>query len=202
MFWFQHPAVLIENLDIWPMPNMDFDSKLNAISRLVIILTVLGYLYTNNSRLLFTGIATLSVIVFMYQQKKTLQSEIREGFSLQDLIPNDYAATYYDSNMNNPLGNILLPEIQDTPKRHEAKPAFNNKTKEEIDENVKKMVSECHPDFPDIDKKPFRDLGDNIELHNSMIPFNSNPNTEIPNNQNAFAKFCYGDMPSFKEAHM
>ena len=64
------------------------------------------------------------------------------------------------------------------------------------------MVSECHPDFPDIDKKLFRDLGDNIEFHNSMIPFNSNPNTEIPNDQNAFAKFCYGDMPSFKEAHM
>ena len=60
------------------------------------------------------------------------------------------------------------------------------------------MIQDQHPDFPDMKDKLFKDLGDSVEFHNSMIPFNSNPSTQIPNDQNAFAKFCYGDMPSCK----
>lgn len=201
MFWFQHPEVLISNFDLWPMPNMDFDSKLNAISRLIIILTVIGYFYTKNPKIIFTGIVTLVVIVFMHQQRTAL-NQTTEGFTLQDLVPNNYAPEYHHSTVDNPLGNILLPEIQDIPKRHEAGPSFNNKTKEEINENVKQIVKASHPDFPDIDKRLFQDLGDNVEFEHSMIPFNSCPNTQIPNDQDAFAKFCYGNMHSFKEEHM
>jgi hypothetical protein len=35
----------------------------------------------------------------------------------------------------------------------------------------------------------------------SLMPFNSNPNTTIPNDQQAFAEFCYGSMISCKEGN-
>ena len=50
-----------------------------------------------------------------------------------------------------------------------------------------------------IKKKLFKDLGDEIEFDRSMRNFYSTPNTKIPNDQEGFAKFCYGDMPSCKE---
>jgi hypothetical protein len=34
-----------------------------------------------------------------------------------------------------------------------------------------------------------------------MINFNTNPNTQIPNDQAGFADFCYGNMPSCKEGN-
>ena len=43
MFWFQHPKVLIKDFELWPSEDMVFNRKLNAMSRLVILLTVLGF---------------------------------------------------------------------------------------------------------------------------------------------------------------
>ena len=50
MFWFQHPNVLFKEFELWPKENMMFNEKLNAISRLVILLTIIGFLYTQNMR--------------------------------------------------------------------------------------------------------------------------------------------------------
>ena len=44
-------------------------------------------------------------------------------------------------------------------------------------------------------------LGDNYMFEDSMHRFISNPNTQIPNDQEGFAKFCYGEMVSAKEGN-
>jgi hypothetical protein len=194
LFWFQHPSVLLKDFELWPHEDMDFNKKLNAISRLIILLSLLGYTYTKNTNLLVVGMITLGVIIFLHQQKSVLTKQ--EGFTTQDILPTQN--TYYTPNTKNPLSNVLLPEIQDDPNRPVAPPAFNPTTQQEINRNTQDMVQEQHPDFPDMKDKLFKDLGDSVEFHNSMIPFNSNPSTQIPNDQNAFAKFCYGDMPSCK----
>jgi len=193
-FWFQHPSELVKDFELWPKENMDLKTKLNAISRLIILLTLLGYLYTQNLNILIVGLVTLGVIVFLYHQKTSLKHE--EGFSVRDIVPSN--TTYYKPSSKNPLSNVLLTEIRDDPKRNEAPPAFDPPTHREINKDVQQMVQDQHPDFPDMKDKLFKDLGDSVDFHNSMIPFNSNPATQIPNDQNAFAKFCYGDMPSCK----
>jgi hypothetical protein len=41
-FWGNQPEVLLnknEMLELWPTPNMSYESKLNAITRLIILLT-------------------------------------------------------------------------------------------------------------------------------------------------------------------
>ena len=51
-FWFQYPSILVKDFELWPNEDMSFDRKLNAISRLIILLSLLGFLYTKNSRIL------------------------------------------------------------------------------------------------------------------------------------------------------
>lgn len=197
MFWFQHPTVLIQDFELWPKEDMDLNRKLNAISRLVILLTILGFGYTQNVRFLTVGIATLVVVVFLHRQKMDLDKQ--EGFSMKDIVPvPPENMSFYKPSPKNPLSNVLLTEIMDDPDREAAPPAFNPPTTREINRDTQEMVQQQYPDFPGIKDKLFKDLGDSFEFHNSMIPFNSNPATTIPNDQNAFAKFCYGDMPSCK----
>jgi len=60
-FWVNDPLVLFkreEMMDIWPDPLMSIEQKLNAISRIVILLTLLGFLITRNVNILFTGAIT------------------------------------------------------------------------------------------------------------------------------------------------
>ena len=91
---------------------------------------------------------------------------------------------------NNPLMNVLLPEIKYNPKRKMAAPSFNRAVEKEIN----KMAGNVGPD-----PRLFLDLGDSVSFEQSMRNFYSTANTKVPNDQTAFAKYCYGDMPSCKE---
>jgi hypothetical protein len=72
----------------------------------------------------------------------------------------------------------------------------------DILKQAKKMVQDANPGQPDIAKKLFTDLADEFEFEQSMRPFHSTANTMIPNDQGAFAEFCYGNMVSCKEGNM
>ena len=48
IFWISKPSILIDKTQIsqiWPKPHMSYVERLNAITRLTILLTVLGYLF-------------------------------------------------------------------------------------------------------------------------------------------------------------
>ena len=67
-FWLSDPTILLNKqhiLELWPNRNMDKNDKLNAISRLIILLTVVGFLYTRELKMLITGLITLVVIVLV-----------------------------------------------------------------------------------------------------------------------------------------
>ena len=52
-FWFNKPNILLkqtEITEIWPAPAMATERKLNAITRLIILLTLLGYLVTQKMK--------------------------------------------------------------------------------------------------------------------------------------------------------
>jgi hypothetical protein len=89
----------------------------------------------------------------------------------------------------NPMMNVMLPEINDNPNRKPAGPSFNKSVEKEIDNSV----------ISNLDKRLFKNLGDNIAHQQSMRNFYTMPNTQIPNDQKAFAEFCYGSMLSCKE---
>ncbi len=192
-FWIEEPNEIIKNSNIWPMANQNKISKFNSISRLIILLTIFGFFITRSLSLLLSGIVTLAIIVFMYYYKPNKEKEnINEMFTNPD--------NFTQSTPDNPLSNIQLPEIKDDPDRKPAPDAFGKENEDIINEMTKKMVIDKSFDGDEtIKKKLFKDLGDEIEFDRSMRNFYSTPNTKIPNDQEGFAKFCYGDMPSCKE---
>jgi hypothetical protein len=185
-FWLKNPTILFE-LDritnLFPQKTESFEEKLNSISRLVILLTVVGFIYTRSIRMLIACALTLFAIVIVYKNKA--DNSIKEGFAKKEQLP----AGFTKPSKQNPLMNVLLTEIEANPTRPPAEPAFAPQVEAQINEDA-------------VDPRIFKDLGDNIEFENSMRNFYATANTQIPNDQAAFAQFCYGNMPSCKEGNM
>jgi hypothetical protein len=156
---------------------MTQDDKLNAISRFVILLSLLGFVLTQTVRFLWIGIATLFIIV-MYQKVQTTEAFTEKQTA--QTVPTQ----------ENPLMNVLLPEINGNPNRGKAL-TYNPKTEKKIMEKVKKGL----------DPRIYRGTNNELDLEYSMRQFYTNPSTTVPNNQEEFATFCYGDMISAKEGN-
>jgi hypothetical protein len=222
-FWLNDPTILLNKnyvTQLWPCPKMSFEEKMNSISRLVIILTILGFIFTMSLRILFIGFVTLFAIILMNFYKNP-NSKSKEGFRKrvtfqgaednysqnQIKIRNPETLEYYlksdfeQVNKKNPFNNVLLTQINDDPERKAAPPSFNPDVDEDITRNVKKMVQSLNPGIKDTNKQLFGDLGENFYLDQSMRIFNSNPNTRVASDQGAFGEFLYGNMPSAKEGN-
>jgi len=223
-FWSSDPTILFNKkqiLELWPTNNMTYVQKLNAITRLVILITILGYLITMNQRILIIGLVTLAVIFLMFQmnKKKITKEMLSENFTVEgdnviDLFPDKkdsitnpvtletvLRSEFKEGNKKNPFSNVLLTQIGDDPERKSAPPAFNPDVEMDITKNVKKAVQNMNPGIKNTNKQLFGDLYQEFELDQSNRLFFSTPNTGVvPGDQSSFGKYLYGDMPSAKES--
>ena len=234
-FWINDPRILFnreEMMDIWPAPLMSIEQKLNAISRIVILLSILGFLITKNVNILFTGTITLAIFVMMYKLQyqeeydskngknadnndnnnnnnganaNATNGDKKEGF-VNSKLYNALKPNLTTPTVTNPMMNVLLPEIAYDPERNQAAPAYNPKVEKEISHTTQvATVLDFEPrtitEAEKLRKKLFADLGDKYEFDDSMRSFYTNPSTTIPNDQKAFAEFCYGSMISCKEGN-
>jgi hypothetical protein len=206
IFWTKEPYVLIDNdkiKNLWPKENMSYVEKLNSITRLIIILTVLGFLISKSARIIIAALITLGIIYFLYttheNKLKEKESFLKEGFSNEKTY-NKIKKNFKPISTQNPLGNVMLQEINGDPNRKPAPPAFNPNAEKEINEKTKDAVAIINSDNSGIKDKIFKDLGDSFLFDKSfMRNFYSTSNTKVPNDQNSFAKFLYGDMNSCKD---
>ena len=70
--WINNPSVLLDKeyiKELWPRPDMEMVNKINAITRLVILLTLLGFLISRSFKIVLAGAVTLGVLVFLYYSK-------------------------------------------------------------------------------------------------------------------------------------
>ena len=201
-FWLNKPSVLFERTNLFkllPSSDMNRNETLNAISKMVILLTILGYLITQNRKLLIIGVVTIvSIIVLQYAEKTTESKENFAGKYNNPIAELKDPQLFTQPKPQNPAMNVLLPEIKDNPKRKSAAPAYIPEIEKSINESTKEFVAKNFKDS-NIDEKLFKDLGDNYEFDQSMRTWYATPNTQIPNDQGGFAEFCYGDMVSCKE---
>jgi hypothetical protein len=196
-FWLNDPSMLLNKKyvgNLWIYPGMSLDSRLNAITRIVIILSIVGFILTKSIQLCAGTIATIIVIALWYKSKEGKETKKKQVKFVKEAFTNpkfykEVKSSFTTPTKKNPLMNVALPEIVDNPKRKAAAPSFNPQVETEINDAVKE----------NLDPRIFRDLGDNIIFDQSMRNFNTMPNTQIPNDQKAFAEFCYGNMPSCKE---
>ena len=228
-FWINDPTILFNKNylgEIWPHSSMNYEQKLNSITRLVFIITLLGYLTTFSNKILISGAITIGIIVGLYKSRKQkiTNSLIQENFDVNGnvvsglyddsvkshfqppiMIDNPETLETYlkedfkEGNKKNPFSNVLMTEYLDDPNRKAAPPAFNVDVDEDITKTVKKSVQFMNPGIKNTNKQLYSSLTDQFYLDQSNRSFFSTPNTKIPNDQGAFAKFLYGDMPSGKE---
>ena len=87
-FWSNEPTILFNTdniLQLWPQPSMSFEAKLNAISRFVIVLSVLGFVFTMRPHFLVIGAITLAIILSLYRyRKQTIVKGLTENFDNQN----------------------------------------------------------------------------------------------------------------------
>jgi hypothetical protein len=195
-FWLENPNILLNKkhiTDIWPNNDFGLAQKLNAITRLIIILTILGYFLTKSPYIPVSAIVSLIILVIIYKSKGGKMKGIKEGFvnsykkepaNIKHILEKEFTMP----TKKNPVMNILMNEYKENPTRKPAAPAYNDEVHAEMNEKAQKQ-----------DKRLFANLGDNLAFENSMRNFHAMPNTQIPNNQREFAEFCYGNMPSCKE---
>ena len=224
-FWSNDPSILLNQdyiFELWPTINMSYEQKINAISRLIILITILGYILTMSKKIIVVGFFTLLVIFILYKMRKQkiTKEMLEEGFKNAEVLigtntPSDnkdsitnpvtletvLRTEFKEGNRKNPFSNVLLTEINDNPGRKGAPPAFNVDVSEDITRNVKKSVQMLNPGIKDTDYQIFGDLLQNFELDQSNRRFYSTANTHVePGNQSAYGQFLYGFMPSAKES--
>ena len=207
--WLTNPSILLKKeyiTQVWPTKNMTKEEKINAITRLVIIFTVLGFLVTQNYNFFLTGFITLGVIAILFyaNEKKSSSNDnkvSKEGFTNSGLYQSS-KNNFTNPTKKNPFMNVLLPEIQDNPKRKRAAPAYNRAVEKQINEDTQDMIVSNFDNDPEIKKKLFSTLGDSLEFEDfGQYNFYATANTRVPNDQKDFAEFCYGDMVSGKEGN-
>jgi hypothetical protein len=200
---------------------MCYEQKLNAITRLVILITILGYVSTTSTRILVVGTLTLAVIfgLFKMRKQKLTNQMLNEGFSIQGNQVTGMFEKNTDSYVNpvtldtvlksefkegtkkNPFSNVLLTQINGDPERKSAPPSFNVDVDEDITKNIKKAVQMMNPGIKNTNQQLYGDLWQQFELDQSNRAFFSTANTTVPpGDQPSFAQYLYGNMPSAKES--
>ena len=216
-FWTNDPTVLFNKeyiIELWPTTNMCYEQKLNAITRLIILITILGYISTMSQRILVIGFLTLAVIfvLFKMRKQKLTNSMVKEGFFVENSSPGIFKQQsktitnpvtletvlndeFKEGTKKNPFSNVLLTQINDDPERKSAPPSFNVDVDEDITKNIKRSVQMINPGIKNTNKQLYGDLWQNFELDQSNRIFYSTANTRIePGDQGALGQFLYNNL--------
>ena len=199
VFWGTDPNAFLDPasvMELFPMSSKTYNQKLNAISRLIVILTLLFYFALNSFRVFIIGVLTLGAIWILHYtqlQKDSSGKKVRfaEGFNDYSPVANDFLKdkwlptdVFAETTRENPFQNVFSQSVQ-----------------EDVMEHAKNMIDSVNPEQPKISEKLFRSLEDNLAFEQSMRPFYSTAATTIPNDQGSFADFCYGSMVSCKDGN-
>ena len=168
-FWINDPTILLNkyNLTFWPTDSMLMNEKLNAITRLVVLLGVTGFIATQNLNFIWITIITLVCIVAYHTSKP----QTKENFEKQNFIKH---TTPTDKN---PLMNVLLPEINGNSNRKPALKSYLPETEKIINDKVKEQVTKR------LDERLFKGINNELDLEYSMRNFYTTASTNFPNDQ-------------------
>jgi hypothetical protein len=195
-FWIYNPSILFDSnyiSQIWPYSNLERDEKLNAMTRFIILITLIGYMCINRFLIVILGLILIGLIVIFYQSKK-------EGFEpFYKLQP--YFSINEDKDKkienNNPFSNVLMTDYKYNVNKEESNEDYTPALEEKINDSTKQSIIEQNIDNADFNTA-FDNDNSNIIFEQSMRSFYTNPITTIPNKQDNFLEFCYGKLPSEK----
>ena len=195
-FWLENPNIILNKnyiTEIWPSDNFDLARKLNAITRIILIMAILGYYLTKSINIIISSLVTLVILVIIHKNKSKVNESFDNKVNLEankEIVKDILKTEFTMPNNKNPLMNVMMDDYKYNNKKKRAAPANQDIVNEEI--NKKGKINK--------DKlKLYGNLGDNLAHEHSMRNFYSMPNTTIPNKQKDFAKFCYGNTAFYKD---
>lgn len=203
IFWGEDPNVLFNTayiFEFYPTQTMTYNQQLNSLSRTIIVLTIVSFIFSQSKTLLVISMITLASIYFLH--KSQMEDNTREKFTTPakdyitsngGVIPTDL---FQEPSSTNPFSNILVTDIGDNPQRKPAPYSGNPVVRDEILIKAKQMVEASNSEQPDIVNKLFKDVNEQLSFEQSMRQFHSASISTIPNDQAGFLDFCYGNMGS------
>lgn len=188
--WYENIYSFINNdtyFIIWPLKEMSFAQQLNCLMRFSIYFAIIVFLIKKDVNILFIPIfmGVFTYYVYMVDEKnKTTEKLVMNSFDV--MKDPTTGKTCQKPTVNNPFMNVLMSDYAKNPQR---KPACSMTT------SVKKKVKDY------FDSNLFRDVDDIFHRNASDRQFYTTPVTTIPNDQTAFAKWCYSTGPTCKEGN-
>ena len=189
-FWFDDFTVLYQPnrlIEFFPNYQMTMIEKLNALTRLGIYLgIVLSVLLKNYLYLYITLIAFLGTFFIYKTQRNSLELYFNS----------------YDSDQNKDNKRELLEKPCTKPTTDNPMMNFNiitdkrDRSKACDSWDSKKVKKEIENKF---NHNLYRDVSDLYGKNNSQRQYYTMPATTMPNDQTAFAKWCYNTGPTCKE---
>lgn len=201
VFWSDDPNVILNTdyiFEFYPTQMMTYNQQLNALSRTIIIFTIILFLFTRSISLLVISFVTLLAIYFFH--KSQMEEQKKENFTTPAkdyltengiVIPKE---VFQEPSMQNPFSNVLVTDWVDKPNRLPAPPLASPVVRDEVLIKAKQMVENANSSQPDIVNKLFKDVNEQLSFEQSLRSFHSTASTQIPNDQSSFLDFCYGNM--------
>jgi hypothetical protein len=204
--WINEPTILFNAdyiFEFCPFENFSHPQKINAMTRTIIILAIIGLIVTNSYYIVIVALIALIVILFISKLKEN--PNIKNN-NIETFMNNTYVhpetnkaakkSDFEKGTISNPFSNVLLTDISNNPKKKSAPPSFINEVKQDINQNIKQMILQKNPHM----KEKQMSLWDNHQEDVANHSFYSTANTRVENDQGSFAEFLYGNMSSSKES--
>lgn len=184
MFWTQDMTILFQPVLI-PVDHMPIDEKLNALSRLVILICVIVSLILQDIKIvLFMIILLLAIVVVHgYQSKNNENTDTFLNEKHVKVIDNKACTK---PTKNNPFMNPVLTNIsKESEDTIGACPVYDK----EIESSINKMY----------DESLYRNADDIFDTATGKRQFYTVPVTNVPNDQTTFANWLYNRGETCKE---
>jgi len=175
----------------YPTSEMEYSEKLNSIMRLILYVTIILYSLQNDLKVFIILIVAGIVIYITYtmhenKEKYITDKDMYETYGIED--DDDEIETCTKPTRENPFMNVTMNEYAENPKRERAC-RINNKVNEYIDQYFNEDL--------------YRSVDDIYNKNASERQYYTMPVTEIPNNQDKFAQWLYGnDEKTCKEGNL
>jgi len=194
--WFDDIAMLFDPERLFiivPTKNMSLGSKINAVTRFTLYLSILLSLLKSNYLFIYVFIIPVIVSYIMY----IFSNKNREYFSENDVKTKDNInSELSDNEINSVMERALYDDCK--------KPTLDNPVMNLLPtDNFQQVKPACNISDPDISNLVSEEISDCLseKLYNdttSLINSKANertfftmPNTNVPNDQGSFAKWLY-----------
>ena len=214
--WVEDPTIFIKNkgyLNFIPNRKMNKTEQINSLTLLLLYILILFYILEMNNKYNTTVILTIIIAMIILHYSYYSNYNLKDNEKYNEL---DIESGYYDSDNKLHMGkfyshdknkndsmDISYDKMKKYLKANQRKPTPANPFMNPVltDFNTENIPLASNADDEEIisdiklnfNKDLFRDNDDLFDRKNAERIFYTVPGGSIPNDQDAFAKWCYGN---------